>query len=191
MKMVVIQKSNPKMPLKSKVDQLGEFLSNTVKTQFSYEFMLAICYFLGHFEKFVRVQKTMKFEAAKRHLLSCSWDMLLLRQPELYLFFDNPDFAVISSVCTNDKALVDISRFYRLSHTVKFHDAGIFLPNHELDIEYLLGIVGDLNYEQIRDTLELDMRLSLFDKNKNIKMSQENLAVLKKQLENELRCFTS
>jgi len=190
-KMVVIQKSDPKMLLKSKVNQLGEFLSNTVKTQFSYEFMLAICYFLGHFERFVRVQKTMKFEVAKGHLLACSWDMLLLRQPELYLFFDNPDFDVISGICTNDKALVDISRFYSLSHAVKFHDAGIFLPNHELDIDYLLGIVGDVNYEQIRDTLDLDLRLALFDKNKKIIMSQEDLSVLKKQLENELRYFTS
>ena len=190
-KMIMIQKSNPKMQLKSKVNQLAEFLSNTIKTQLSYEFILAICYFLGHFDRFVRVQKTMKFEVAKRHLLACSWDMLLLRQPELYLLFDNPDFDVISGICTNDKALKDISRFYRLSHAVKFYDVGIFLPTHELDVDYLVGIVGVANYEQIKDTLDLDLRLALFDKNKNIVVSQKDLAELKKQLENEFRQFVS
>src|SRR6266567_3422942 len=96
-KTVLIEKNSKASNLSNKIELLLEFLENTIKAQFSYEFILAICYFSGKFQKFLNIQQTMKYNDANKYLLACAWDLLILRQPELFLAGGQQDFTVISS----------------------------------------------------------------------------------------------
>lgn len=190
-KIVLIQKKAPKAPLREKIDELQSFLENYIHAQFSHEIVLAICYFCGHFQNFLRIQQTTKYEKAIKILLSCSWDLLLLRQPDLFLAFGHQDFSIISSICTNDKALYEISKIYSLASIIRFTDDNIVLSTHQWDNEYLIGLIGDDKYQQIDGVLNLEERLSLFDRSKNKKISEEALLILKQQLESELSHITN
>jgi hypothetical protein len=190
-KIVLIQNAVPGIPLKVKLELLMYFLSHTVKTQLGYELILAICYFCGYFQNFLKVQKNMNYEKAKRHLLTCSWDMLLLRQPDLFLFYPASDLSIISSICTNDISLIKISTIYRPQYFILFSDLNIRLTMYEFDRDQLVAIIGESNYSQISDMLEPDKKQSLLKTNWNDKLPSEDFATLKQQLENELSHITS
>ncbi len=185
-KIVLIQKNTPKAPLKVKIEEFQSFLENYIQAQFSYETAVAICYFCGHFQNFLKIQKTTKYEKAKKILLSCSWDLLLLRQPDLFLAYGQQDFSIVSCVCTNDKALYEISKIYSMASIIRFTDDNVVLSTHQLDDEYLINLIGNDNYNQIESRIDFEQRLSLFDKNKYKKLSEENLLILEQQLESEL-----
>jgi len=190
-KIVLIQKNTPKAPLNTKIQKLQSFLDNKIQAQFSYEIALAICYFCGHFQNFLRIQKTTKFEKAKKILLSCSWDLLLLRQPDLFLAYGHQDFSIVSSVCTNDRALYEIAKIYSLAAIIMFKDDNIGLTAHQWDNEYLTRLIGADKYQKIEDIVDDEGRLMLFEKNKYKKISEENLSSLKQKLESELSQITS
>lgn len=188
---VLIEKTMPRISLKDKLDILQDFMENTIQAQFSYELVASLCYFTGKLQNFFRVQNKMKHEKAKQSLQSCAWDMLLLRQPDFFLASGHQEFTVISSICSNDKALTEIARIYRLAGILRFIDDDIVLPLHKLDEEYMVKLIGNDEFSPTIDTLNLEKRISLFAKNKEKKIWMESLASLKHKLEGDLSQITS
>ncbi|MCX5818188.1 MAG: hypothetical protein NTX75_18405 [Proteobacteria bacterium] len=189
-KTVLIEKSQPRLSLRQKFDMIQEFLENVIQARFSYEIVAAFCYFAGKLQNFFRVQTTMRHDKAKQILRSCAWDLLLLRQPDFFLAFGSPEHTVISSICSNDRALRDIAGIYRLASLLRFIDDDVILPMHKLDETYMTQLVGSDEFSRTTDTLGLEERISLFGKNKEKKISVESVASLKHDLEGDLSRIT-
>ena len=189
-KTVLIEKYQPRLSLRQKFDMIQEFLEDIIQAQFSYEIVAALCYFAGKLHNFFRVQTKMKHDKAKHHLQSCAWDLLLLRQPDFFLAFGRPEHTVISSICSNDRALTEIAGIYRLGSLLRFLDDDVILPMHKLDESYMTQLMGNDEFSRIIDTFNLEKTISLFGKNKEMRMSLESLANLKHDLEGDLSQLT-
>lgn len=189
-KTVLIEKSQPHLSLRQKFDMIQEFLENTIEAQFSYEIMASFCYFAGKLQNFFKIQTTMKHGKAKQIMRSCAWDLLLLRQPDFFLAFGCPEHTVISSICTNDRALTEIAGIYRLGSLLRFIDDDVILPMHKLDKAYMTQLIDSDEFSRTIDTLSLEKRISLFRKNKEKKISVESVAGLKHDLEGDLSRIT-
>lgn len=125
MKMVLIRKSS--MAKSTSVDQYKgfiQFLQNDLEIILGREAHLALHYFCDNAGKLLGIQSTTPYKKALSIIKSTSWDLYLLRMPEI-LFESSPNEMCIAYIATQEKRLQQLARLYTVERIICSDDKGI------------------------------------------------------------------
>jgi hypothetical protein len=105
--------------LVGKLQELREFMQQTLRIGMGPERMLALAYFAGKFDGFIPIQKGAVVVKLLRRVRAAAWDLVLLRLPARLLALSDDDEITVGYVCTGDRALWQIARTAKLETVTK------------------------------------------------------------------------
>ncbi|MEQ1532090.1 MAG: hypothetical protein HOO97_03235 [Sideroxydans sp.] len=141
---IALIKNQSKQPAFKKIEKLLLFMRRELGCVLAREFHLAYYYFAGSLPRLIIVEKNILFEDVKKNLLATTWDIFLLRLPELLLSSVTNDEVVIGYPCTAEKDLKKLGALFNIERVI--------LPQ---DIPILLPAIGNIFLPQVRNALGL------------------------------------
>ena len=190
MKMVLIKKLGQGVILWN-VKKFYEFMLEDVGRIFGRELFLSLYYFSNLTGRFINIESNMSFENAKKSLIRSSWDLFLMRFPEIILNKDAEGVTTLAYVCTAEKKLQEIGNLFTLDCIIRGKCA---LPALNITMPMFLfeGIrskLGDEMAGEIEEWLKKTCLNRLYELKDMQKHEPRDLERVKHILENELKQY--
>ncbi|MBT7670590.1 MAG: hypothetical protein HN623_13465 [Bdellovibrionales bacterium] len=175
---MILLNANSNIKLLQKIDAFYDFIVNELGAFTAREMYLAAICFSGRAGALVNVCKGTKYSKALRSMSATSWDLFLLRCPEIIAGTDKNDLP-LGYVCTAEKKLADFAKLTSIKR-LKYKNGDMSPPLLSLD----LGSKDDKKTTIINDQIH--------HRHKNREspfrdISDSDLNLLIKQLEHEIK----
>lgn len=191
LKMILIHYINPKinsLNIINKYYEFNKFMLDKIGIYLGRENILSLYYFAGLVGKFISIQPNTKYENAIDNLKSTSWDLTLLKLPEMLMNPHNLPEINTSFIATFEKKLFDFGKLFNIDKLIYTQNNWYSIPiisfNYEIFSEYL----EKEHFDEI--LLENEKIINERRKKENIKhISKYDLKCLIENLENQLYVF--
>jgi len=187
LKMVLINHASKK-PLLDKLDELYNFMTDVIGVVLAREKLLSICYFLGIASKLVNAQANMSHKKAKHNLMSTAWDLLLLRLPEYLLNVNYYPELTIGYVCTSEKHLAKVGKWYTIEKLAYRSDDGQIKPGISFNFDVIEKQFGNDVVSKIKEYIS-DAHSNRMLNEKRKALNEYELRCLIEDLEVQLSYF--
>lgn len=113
LKMALIHKTHNTTIL-NKMIIFTEFLQETLGIFLGTEQTIALYYFSGQLDGFIPLQKGCNYKRFLKRIEATTWDILLLRYPELLLWAGDETDTTIAYICTSEKAIYQLGKTFTI-----------------------------------------------------------------------------
>lgn len=193
LKIVLIHYMNPKINsinIKNKYYEFSKFMLSKLGIYLGRENILSLYYFVGLAGKFISIQPNTKYENAIDNLKSTSWDLSLLKLPEILMNPHSMPEINTSFIATFEKKLFDFGQLFNIDKIIYTKKNYYPIPKISFDYKVFSEYLEEEHYNEI--LLENEKVINSRSKKENIDcISEYDLKYLIKDLENQLYIFLS